>query len=176
MINKYDQMYMDIAVRVSNESKCPRRQVGCCILLDSGLISVGFNGMASGGKNEWEWKADGDPEVIHAEFNGVGKLLAQGVSCKGATVYLTLSPCLQCAKLLELAKVKRVVYLKTYRCTEGIDYLKKYNIQTEKYGEDVHRFFPKYEVSKYGNYPEYHAVNSERGGQRYDENYWWWNE
>lgn len=134
--NKYDKMYMDIALRAAQESKCPRKQVGCCLLLESGMIAVGFNGHASGGPNEWEYKEQGDPEVIHAELNCLGKLLEQGVSAKNSTVYVTYSPCLDCAKLLVRAKVKRVVYLEAYRKPEGIDYLAKYGVQAEKYSED----------------------------------------
>jgi dCMP deaminase len=134
--NKYDKMYMDIALRASHESKCPRTQVGCCLLLESGMIAIGFNGHASGGPNEWDYKESGDPEVIHAELNCLGKLLEEGVSAKGATAYITLSPCLECAKLLVRAKVARVVYLEAYRKTEGIDYLAKYGVMVEKYPED----------------------------------------
>lgn len=119
----------------SSESKCPRTQTGCCFLLDSGVISIGFNGKEPGGPNEWEWKLDGDPEVIHAEEQCIRKLLAEGLSAKNATVYVTLSPCLSCAKLLVGAKVKRVVYLNQYRKTEGIEYLQRYGVAVEQYQE-----------------------------------------
>lgn len=131
--NKYDKMYMDIALRAARESKCPRTHTGCCFLLESGVISIGFNGKEPGGPNEWDWTPDGDNEVIHAEEQCIRKLLAEGLSAKNATVYLTLSPCLSCAKLLTGAKVKRVVYLEAYRKTEGIDYLEKYGVEIEKY-------------------------------------------
>lgn len=129
---KYDKMYMDFAIRASQESKCPRKQVGCCILLESGMISIGFNGHASGGPNEWEDNGP-NPEVVHAEMNSLGKLLEQGVSAKNSVVYLTYSPCIDCAKLLVRAKVSRVVYLEEYRITSGIDYLIKYGVEVEKY-------------------------------------------
>lgn len=133
MSSKYDTMYMDFAIRASMESKCPRKQVGCCILLESGMIAIGFNGMASGGPNEWQYEQNGNPEVVHAELNALGKLLEQGVSAKDAVVYLTLSPCLDCAKLLVRAKVSRVVYAEEYRLTTGIDYLIKYGVQVDKF-------------------------------------------
>lgn len=133
MTNKYDNMYMDIVDRVSQESKCPRKQVGCVFLLESGMISLGFNGHASGGPNEWGWQENGDPEVVHSEFNCLSKLLEQGVSAKGAIVYLSLSPCLQCSKLLVGAKVKRVVYKEEYRDKHGIEYLQKYGVQVERW-------------------------------------------
>lgn len=130
---KYDQLYLDLAIRVSKESKCPRKAVGCVIVPESGMLSVGFNGMASGGPNEWEYSENGNPEVIHAELNSLGKMLEQGVSAKDSVVYLTLSPCLECSKLLVRAKVKRVVYLEEYRKTEGLDYLKKYKVEVQKW-------------------------------------------
>ena len=127
---------MAFAKRAAMESKCPRKQVGCCVLLESGMIAIGFNGHASGGPNEWEDTGSSNPEVIHAEMNALGKLLEEGVSAKNATVYVTYSPCIECAKLLVRAKVKRVVYLEEYRKTEGIDYLSKYKVKVEKYPED----------------------------------------
>jgi len=132
---KYDALYMDIARRVSKESKCPRKAVGCVIVAQSGMLSIGFNGHASGGPNEWAYTDDGNPEVVHAELNALGKMLEQGVSAKGATVYVTLSPCLECGKLLVRAKVKRVVYLNEYRKTEGIDYLIKYGVGVDKWAD-----------------------------------------
>lgn len=125
---KYSEMYMDMAVRLSKESKCPRKQVGCVVVSASGMIAPGFNGHASGGPNEWEWKEGGNPEVVHAELNALGKMLEQGVSAAGATVYVTLSPCLECAKLLVRAKVAAVFYLETYRCSDGLDYLRRYGV------------------------------------------------
>lgn len=129
---KYDSLYMDFALRVAAESKCPRTQVGCVVVAESGMIAPGFNGHASGGPNEWEYKPNGDPEVVHAELNALGKMLEQGVSAKGATVYVTLSPCLECSKLLVRAKVGRVVYKDNYRITDGLAYLKKYNVIVEQ--------------------------------------------
>lgn len=135
---KYDSMYLDLAQRVAEESKCPRTKVGCIILAESGMLSPGFNGHASGGPNEWEFNVDGNPEVVHAELNSLGKMLEQGVSAKGATVYVTLSPCLECGKLLVRAKIARVVFINKYRKTEGIEYLRKYGVKVEQW-EDVGR-------------------------------------
>jgi dCMP deaminase len=129
---KYDSMYMQIAEIVSNESRCPRTQVGCLILAESGMTALGFNGHASGGPNEWEFSTEGNPEVVHAELNALGKMLEQGVSAKGATVYVTLSPCLECSKLLVRAKVKRVVYSSDYRKDDGINYLHKYGVIVDR--------------------------------------------
>lgn len=133
-MNKWDIMYMDIARRVAEESKCPRAKVGTVILLESGLLATGLNGFPEGKEEQWNDGSVSNPLVIHSELNAMGKLLEEGVSCKNATVYITLAPCLECSKLLVRAKVKRVVYLNSYRCSDGIDYLKKYNVLVEKYG------------------------------------------
>lgn len=130
---KYDKAYMETAQAFAAQSKCPRTQVGCALVLESGVVAPGFNGHASGGPNEWEFSADGNPEVVHAELNSLGKCLEQGLSTNGATMYVTLSPCLHCAMLLVRAKVKRVVYRDDYRLTEGLDYLKKYKVEVVKY-------------------------------------------
>ncbi|WYN05100.1 dCMP deaminase [Pseudomonas phage UNO-G1W1] len=130
---KYDTMHMGTAAVYASESQCPRTQVGCALVLASGVVSPGFNGMASGGPNQWEFSPDGNPEVVHAELNSLGKCLEQGLSTKGATMYVTLSPCLECSKLLVRAGVKRVVYRDEYRLTTGIDYLRKYNVEVEQY-------------------------------------------
>lgn len=124
---------MRMAEAAEAESHCPRTHVGCVAVLRSGVVAPGFNGHACGGPNDWEWKAEGDPEVVHGELNAIGKLLEEGLSCKDATVYVTLSPCLECAKLMVRGKVKRVVYRDEYRLTTGIDYLKKYNVEVEQY-------------------------------------------
>lgn len=130
---KYDASYMATAEAFAAKSLCPRTQVGCALVLASGIIAPGLNGMASGGPNQWEFSPDGNPEVIHAELNSLGKCLEQGLSTRGATMYVTLSPCLECAKLLVRAGVVRVVYRDKYRMTTGIDYLEKYNIVVEQY-------------------------------------------
>ena len=130
---KYDDLYMDFALAASRQSHCPRTQVGCAVVLESGIIAPGFNGHASGGPNDWPYSATGNPEVVHAELNALGKCLEQGLSAKGAMVYVTLSPCLDCAKLLVRAKVRRVVYKDAYRDTAGLDYLSKYNVEVTQY-------------------------------------------
>lgn len=132
---KYDAMYMDFANRAATESRCPRTKVGCVVVLGSGVVCPGLNGMPPGGPNDWEFSADGNPEVIHAELQALGKCLEQGLSTMGATTYVTLSPCLECSKLLVRAGVKRVVYRDEYRLTTGLDYLKKYGVDVEKYVE-----------------------------------------
>lgn len=129
---KYDRMHMETAKAYAAESQCPRTQVGCALVLASGVVSPGFNGMASGGPNQWEFSPDGNPEVVHAELNSMGKCLEEGLSTRGATMYVTLSPCLECSKLLVRAGVRRVVYRDKYRKVDGINYLIKYKVVVEK--------------------------------------------
>ena len=132
-MKNWDQMYMDFALRAARESKCPRKKVGCCILLESGLLATGINGFPEGKEEQWTDGTESNPLVVHSELNALGKLLEQGVSAKGATVYVTMQPCLECSKLLVRAKVKRVVYLEEYRCTKGVQYLNTYDILVEKF-------------------------------------------
>ena len=131
-MEKHDKLYMDIAVRMSKESKCPRKQVGAVVVTSAKALFPGFNGHASGGPNEWEDSGEPNLEVIHAENNCLNKMLEEGVSAKGSTIYTTLSCCLQCAKQLVGAKVKRVVYLENYRDSSGLDYLRKYGVEVEQ--------------------------------------------
>lgn len=132
-MGKWDHMYMGIAEDVAAYSKCPRKKVGTCILLESGLLATGINGFMPGQEELWTDGVVSSPLPIHSELNALGKLLEQGVSAKDATVYVSLSPCLECSKLLVRAKVKRVVYKETYRDLSGIDYLTRYGVVVEKY-------------------------------------------
>jgi len=134
-MNKWDKMYMDIALRVAEESKCPRKQVGCCILLESGLLATGINGFPAGQEEMWTDGETSNPFVTHAELSAMGKLLEEGVSAKGATVYVSMQPCIDCSKLLVRAKVKRVVYKEEYRCKQGLEYLIKYGVEISKFNE-----------------------------------------
>ena len=131
---KYDKMYMAVAEAYASQSQCPRSHVGACLVLESGIVSGGFNGHASGGPNQWPFSPDGNPEVVHAELNSLGKCLEQGLSTRGATEYVTLSPCLECSKLLVRAGVKRVVYRDKYRIVDGLNYLIKYGVIVHKFG------------------------------------------
>lgn len=134
---KYLSMYFDMSLRVAEESKCMRKKVGCIIIAESGMIALGFNGMASGQPDTWHNPNDtehqSNPEVVHAELNALGKMLEQGVSAKGAVVYVTLAPCLECAKLLVRAGVSEVNFIESYRQTCGIDYLIKNGVGVSWY-------------------------------------------
>ena len=111
-------------------SHCDRKQVGALIVKDRMIISDGFNGTPSGFDNCCE---DNDGltkwEVLHAEANAILKVAASTQSCKGATLYITLSPCQQCSKLIHQSGIKRVVYAKAYRDTTGVDFLEKAGVE-----------------------------------------------
>lgn len=111
-------------------SHCDRKQVGALIVKDRMIISDGFNGTPSGFDNCCE---DNDGltkwEVLHAEANAILKVAASTQSCKDATLYITLSPCQQCSKLIHQSGIKRVVFSNAYRDTTGVDFLEKAGVE-----------------------------------------------
>jgi dCMP deaminase len=125
---------MNIAERVSWESYCVRKKVGSVLVTPDLVTMIGFNGSASGADNVCELpNGKTDQNVIHAEMNVFAKALNAGVSTKGSTIYITLSPCVQCSKLIKQSGVVRVVYKEEYRCTAGIDFLRKHGVQVDKH-------------------------------------------
>ena len=131
--HKYDLAYMKLAVEWSNLSYAKRMKVGAIMVKGQQIISDGFNGMPSGMDNcceDDQFKTKS--EVLHAEANAILKCARHGKSCEGATLYITLSPCQDCAKLIYQAGVKRVVYLEEYRYGNGLDFLEEVGIETEK--------------------------------------------
>lgn len=132
---KRDNMYMDVAFTISKYSKCKRKQVGCIIVKDESIISIGYNGTPSGFDNCCEENNVTKKIVLHAESNAISKCSKSTISSKGATMYLTLSPCYDCAKLIIQSGIKRVVYSETYRETDSLDLLKQANILLTQYDE-----------------------------------------
>ncbi len=117
----------------ANLSYCKRKQVGALIVKDKMIISDGYNGTPSGFKNVCETESGKTKwYVLHAEANAILKCAKHGISCNDATLYLTVSPCKDCSKLLHQAGIKRLVYLNEYKDTEGLDFLKKAKIEVEK--------------------------------------------
>lgn len=111
-----DNLYMDLAKRVAEESYCTRQKVGAVIVTKSGGVFLGFNGTPSGYKNICELPdGSSNPLVIHAEENALSKMLKEGVAAEGSEVYTTLSPCVECTKMLYSAGITRVNYLVQYR-------------------------------------------------------------
>ena len=123
---KYDRAYLKMAKTWGELSYCKRKKVGALIVKDRMIISDGYNGTPSGFENVCE-----DDEnytnwyVLHAEANAILKVAASTQSCKGATLYITLSPCKECSKLIHQSGLIRVVYSKAYKDTSGLDFLKR---------------------------------------------------
>ena len=128
--NKYDKAYLKMAREWGNLSYCERRKVGALIVKDRMIISDGYNGTPTGMENVCE-----DEEnytkwyVLHAEANAIMKVASSTQSCSGATLYVTLSPCKDCSKLIYQAGIVRVVYIDQYKDTTGIDFLKDAGVE-----------------------------------------------
>lgn len=121
---RLDNMYMDIAIRISEMSVAQRRKVGAVAVKDGNILAYGWNGMPTGFNNICEENGVTKEEVIHAEVNLFSKLASTTGNSKGATLYLTLSPCYSCCKLIIQSGIKRVVYSEVYRIAEPIELLK----------------------------------------------------
>ena len=154
-----DLAYLDMAETWASLSKAKRKKVGCLIVKDGAIISDGYNGTPSGFDNDCEirvpvenaemtddegnWFGDyvpfkkfdlqTKPEVLHAESNAITKLAKSTQSSKGATMYITISPCMDCSKLIIQSGIKRVVYRKFYKNDEGIKLLKQGGIEVVSY-------------------------------------------
>jgi dCMP deaminase len=126
---KFDRAYLRMATEWGKLSRCKRKQVGAIIVKDRMIISDGYNGTPSGFDNGCE-DDDGITKwyVLHAEANAILKVAASTQSCKSATLYITLSPCRECSKLIHQAGIIRVVYQKTYKDNSGLDFLRKANV------------------------------------------------
>lgn len=133
MKTKFDERYLEMASVWAKNSYCKRRQVGALLVKDRMIISDGYNGTPSGFENVCE-DENGvtKPYVLHAEANAISKIAKSGNSSEGATLYVTASPCVECAKLIIQAGIKRVVYSDEYRLTDGIDLLRRAGIVCEK--------------------------------------------
>lgn len=127
-----DERYLRMARIWSENSYCKRRQVGALIVKDKSIISDGYNGTPSGFENLCEDENDRTkPYVLHAEANAITKVAKSGNSSDGATLYVTASPCIECAKLIIQAGIVRVVYSEMYRCCDGIELLEKAGIKVD---------------------------------------------
>lgn len=130
---KYDKAYLRMAREWAKLSYCDRRQVGAIIVKDRMIISDGYNGTPTGFENICE-----DDEgytkwyVLHAEANAILKVAASTQSCKGATLYVTLSPCKHCSKLIHQSGIVRVVYCTAYKDLSGVEFLEKAGIEVSQ--------------------------------------------
>jgi dCMP deaminase len=127
---RYDKAYLRMARTWAELSHCSRKQVGAIIVKDGMIISDGFNGTPSGFDNCCE-NADGETHwyVLHAEANAILKVAKSTHNCHGATLYLTLSPCKDCSKLVVQSGIEKVVYTNEYKDNSGIDFLRRAGVE-----------------------------------------------
>lgn len=135
-IRKDNEMYMQIALLTAQRSYAKRLKVGCVIVKNHSIISFGWNGMPTGYDNCCEMEVDGKlvtrPEVQHAELNAIAKLCENGYSSKGASIFISHSPCIHCSLLIQKCGITHVYYHEAYRDDAGIEFLKKAGIQVEQ--------------------------------------------
>lgn len=130
---RYDRAYMRMALEWAKLSHCLRKQVGSLIVKDNMIISDGYNGTPTGFKNCCEDdKGDTLWYVLHAEANAIMKVARSTQSAKGATLYLTLSPCKECSKLVLQAGIERVVFLHAYKDQSGVEFLRNSGIDVSQ--------------------------------------------
>ena len=127
-----DLRYLRMARIWSENSYCVRRQVGALVVKDKMIISDGYNGTPSGFENVCEEDGVTKPYVLHAEANAITKIARSGNNSEGATLYVTDSPCIECAKLIIQAGIRRVVFSRSYRLTDGIDLLRRAGIEVQQ--------------------------------------------
>jgi dCMP deaminase len=145
---EFDDIYMELAVNLAKRSHCIKRHVGAVLTKDTRIISIGYNGPPSGTHNcDVEWPVTGCPRdskggcslAIHAEQNAILYAVKNKTTVDGATLYITLSPCLACSRIIFSMGIRKVIYLNSYAefkglvSDEGVDFLKKF-------GVDVHRY------------------------------------
>lgn len=130
---RYDQAYLRMARQWSELSYCRRRKIGALIVKDRMIISDGYNGTPSNFENSCEDEMGFTKwYVLHAEANAILKVAKSTQSCNGATLYITMSPCKNCSKLIYQSGIVRVVYLEDYKDLEGVEFLKKAGVIVEK--------------------------------------------
>jgi dCMP deaminase len=136
---RYDAAYLRLAESWAKLSHCSRKQVGAIIVKDEMIISDGYNGSPAGFDNCCE-DTEGNTHwyVLHAEANAILKVAKSTNNCKGATLYLTLSPCKDCSKLVLQAGINRVVFMDKYKDTEGIDFLANAGVEVVHFETNIH--------------------------------------
>ncbi len=144
----FDDIYMELAVNLAKRSHCIKRHVGAVLTKDTRIISIGYNGPPSGTHNcDEQWPDEGCPRdskggcslAIHAEQNAILYAVKNSTSVEGATLYVTLSPCLSCARIIFSMGIKRVIYFNSYAehkgiaTDEGVEFLNKFGVSCERY-------------------------------------------
>lgn len=145
---EFDDIYMELAVNLAKRSHCIKRHVGAVLTKDTRIISIGYNGPPSGTHNcDVEWPESGCPRdskggcslAIHAEQNAILYAVKNKTSVDGATLYITLSPCLACSRIIFSMGIRKVIYLNSYAefkgiaSDEGVDFLKKFGVEVHRY-------------------------------------------
>lgn len=142
---RFINLYIDLAKRISEMSYAKRNKVGCVIVKNNNILSFGYNGTPTRFNNCCENEKDGcletKPEVIHSEINAISKAAANGISIAGSKIFLTLSPCFECAKAIIQCKIKEVYYNTLYRDVRPLEMLTKANVKCyliTKEGEKIY--------------------------------------
>ena len=158
----FDEIYMELAVTLAKRSHCIKMHVGAVLAKDTRIISLGYNGPPPGTHNcDEEWPEEGCPRdlkgscslALHAEENTIVYAVKNGSDIQGGTMFVTLSPCISCARLMFASGIKKVIYLHSYAAYKGIDidegveFLKKFGVEVEEYKGLISSAF---EDEKYG--------------------------
>ncbi|MDH5474854.1 MAG: dCMP deaminase family protein [Cyclobacteriaceae bacterium] len=145
---EFDDIYMELAVNLAKRSHCIKRHVGAVLVKETRIISIGYNGPPAGTHNcDEEFPGTGCTKdskgscslAIHAEQNAIMYAVKNKASVEGSTLYVTLSPCISCARIIYSMGVEKVIYFKSYaeykglKLDEGVDFLNKFGVRTEKY-------------------------------------------
>jgi dCMP deaminase len=146
----FDDIYMDLAQNLSRKSHCVKAKVGAVISKDTRIVSLGYNGPPAGTHNcDQEWPVDGCARdrkggcslALHAEANAILYASKNQITMEGATLYVTLSPCIACAKIIFTTGIKKVIYLNSYAAFKGIDveegveFLRRFGVSVEQYSQ-----------------------------------------
>jgi dCMP deaminase len=145
---KFETIFMDLAANLAKKSHCVKAQVGAVLTKDTRIISIGYNGPPAGTHNcDIEWPKDGCPRdskgscslALHAEQNAILYAIKNNSSVEGATLYITLSPCIACARVIYTVGIKKVYYLNSYAqykglaVDEGVAFLEKFGVEVHQY-------------------------------------------
>ena len=145
---EFDDIYMELAVNLSKRSHCIKRQVGAVLTKDTRIISIGYNGPPAGTHNcDEEWPGEGCPRdskgscslALHAEQNAIVYAVRNRTSIEESTLYVTLSPCIACARIIYSVGISKVIFLDSYaeykgiKSDEGVDFLRKFGVQVHRY-------------------------------------------
>jgi len=148
----FDQIYMELAVNLAKRSHCVKAQVGAVLTKDARIVSLGYNGPPAGTHNcDIEWPQEGCPRdskgscslALHAEQNAILYASKNNVTIEGSTLYVTLSPCISCARVIYTTGIKKVYYLNSYadfkglKSDEGVDFLQKFGVEVVRYSKKM---------------------------------------